>query len=75
MFCDGEFHPFVAYRVVYAFERYLNDDQTTVIVAVNRGGADYTLYLGSAYKDMLSGRRYAEHCTIEPNGYVILQSV
>ncbi len=75
VFSDGDFHQIVADRGVYAFERSLNDDQTTVIVAVNRGGADYTLYLGSAYKDMLSGRRYAEHCTIEPNGYVILQSV
>ena len=66
VFSDGDFHQIVADRGVYAFERSLNDDQTTVIVAVNRGGADYTLYLG---------RRYAEHCTIEPNGYVILQSV
>lgn len=72
VFSDGDFHELAAERGVYAFERNSNNQQQSVIVAVNRGGSDYALYLGDTYKDMLSGRKYSERCVLEPNGYVIL---
>jgi len=72
VFSDGDFHQLAAECGVYAFERSANDVQTSVIVAVNRGERDYTLYLGDTYKDVLSGRKYNERCSLEPYGYVIL---
>ena len=75
VFSDGDFHELVAEKGVYAFERNANDEQISVIVAVNRGCADYSLYLGGVYKDMLSGRKYGERCVLEPNGYVVLSKV
>lgn len=75
VFSDGDFHELVAEKGVYAFERNANDQQMSVIVAVNRGNADYSVYLGGAYQDMLSGRKYSEHCVLEHNGYVILSKI
>lgn len=75
VFSDGDFHQLVAENGVYAFERSVNNEQMTVIVAVNRGTSDYTLYLGSTYQDMLSGRKYSEHCSLEINGYAILSKI
>ena len=75
VFSDGDFHELVAECGVYAFERNANDVHMSVTVAVNRGGCDYSLYLGGTYQDMLSGRKYSERCILEPNGYVILKKV
>lgn len=72
VFTDGDFHELIAENGVYAFERNANDEQMSVIVAVNRGESDYAIYLGGAYKDMITGRKYNERCVLEPNGYVIL---
>ena len=51
------------------------ETQTSVMVAVNRGCGDYSLYLGGAYKDLLTGRKYSEQCVIEPYGFVVLVKI
>lgn len=72
VFSDGDFCELVAEQGVYAFSRECKVSQTEVIVAVNRGGRDYKLYLGDTYADIFTGRKYREYCGLQPNGYVIL---
>lgn len=75
VFAEGDFHQLVAERGVYAFERKLQKKQTEVVVAVNRGGAEYSLYLGDTYEDVFTGRRYKDVCRLQNNGYVVLKRV
>lgn len=75
VFSDGDFHQLVAEHGVYAFERALQQTQTDVIVAVNRGGKEYTLYLGDTYEDVFTGRKYSEVCRLQNNGYVVLKRI
>lgn len=75
VFADGDFRQLVAEKGVYAFERSLEETQTEVIVAVNRGGKEYNLYLGSVYEDVFTGRRYSDFCKLQHNGYVVLKRV
>lgn len=77
VFADGDFHQLVAERGVYAFERSLQNTQTqtTVVVGVNRGNQSYNLRLAGVYEDLLTGRKYANECNLQPNGYVVLKKV
>lgn len=75
VFCDGDFNEISAENGVYAFSRVSVETQTSVMVAVNRGCGDYSLYLGGAYKDLLTGRKYSEQCVIEPYGFVVLVKI
>lgn len=75
VFSDGDFHQLVAEKGVYAFERVDPQTETSAIVAVNRGGDSYNLYLGGIYEDMFTGRKYSENCNLLPNGYVILKKL
>lgn len=75
VFSEGDFHQLVAEHGVYAFERVLQRTQTDVVVAVNRGGDEYTLYLGDTYEDVFTGRRYSEVCHLQNNGYVVLKRI
>lgn len=75
VFADGDFRQLVAESGVYAFQRVLQQNQTEVIVAVNRGNREYCLYLGDIYEDVFTGRKYADVCKLQTNGYVILKRV
>lgn len=75
VFADGDFNQIVADRGVYAFRRTDIATQTEVVVAVNRSGAEYKLYLGDTYLDLLTGRLYKDWCEVEPCGYVILKRI
>lgn len=75
VFSEGDFRQLVAEKGVYAFERTLQDTQSEVIVAVNRGGSEYNLYLGSVYEDVFTGRKYRDFCKLQHNGYVVLKKV
>ncbi len=75
VFSDGDFRQLVAERGVYAFQRVLQQNQTEVIVAVNRGDKEYRLYLGDTYEDVFTGRVYADKCKLQTNGYVILKRI
>ena len=72
VFSDGDFHELVAEKGVYAFERVDTATETQAIVAVNRGGEAYNLYLGDTYEDALTGRKYSNSCDLQPNNFVIL---
>lgn len=72
VFSDGDFHELVAERGVYVYERACTETETKAIVAVNRGGESYRLYLGDVYEDALTGRRYSESCELPVNSYLIL---
>ncbi len=75
VFADGDFHQLVAEHGVYAFKRVLQEKQTEVIVAVNRGGNEYKLYLGDVYEDVFTGRQYRDFCKLTNNGYVVLKKI
>lgn len=73
VFAEGDFRELVAENGVYAFQRELQETQTDVIVAVNRGGSEFNLYLGCTYEDVFTGRKYADVCNLQHNGYVVLK--
>ena len=75
VFADGDFRQLVAENGVYAFQRGSQQNQTEVIVAVNRGNREYCLYLGDIYEDVFTGRKYADVCKLQTNGYVILKRI
>ena len=75
VFAEGDFRELVAEHGVYAFERVLQETQTDVIVAVNRGGHEYNLYLGGTYENMLTGRRFSDVCNLQTNEYAVLKKI
>ena len=75
VFAEGDFHQLAAERGVYAFERVDTETDSQAIVAVNRGDDVYKLYLGDAYEDVLTGRKYSKSCHLQHNGYVILRKL
>lgn len=75
VFSDGNFRQLAAEHGVYAFLRMSENSQTEVIVAANRGGKEYDLYLGDTYEDVFTGRRYQNVCKLQHNGYVVLKKV
>ena len=75
VFQGGDFHELVAEQGVYAFERVDTATQMQVIVAVNRGCESYNLYLGYAFEDLLTGRKYHDNCSLQTNEYVILRKL
>ena len=72
VFSDGDFRQLLADNGAYVFSRTHVDSQTSVVVAVNRGGGNLTLPLDYVYRDLLTGRTYAGSCVVEPCGFVIL---
>ena len=75
VFVDGTFRELVAERGVYAFERKSQRTQTEVVVALNRGGAEYEIPLCGTYEDLLSGRRYQDVALLQHNAYVVLKKI
>ena len=75
VFQDGNFREIVAEHGVYAFERASVKTQTEVLVAVNRGGAEYVLPIDGAYEDLLTGRKYQSACSLPCDSFVVLKKV
>ena len=72
VFSDGDFRQLLHGNGAYVFSRSHVDSQTSVLIAVNRGGGNLNLPLDYVYRDMLTGRTYAGSCSVEPCGFVIL---
>ena len=72
VFTDGDFHELAAELGAYAFVRSSNSAKEQAVVIVNRGDTEYVLPLTGYYKDIFTGRRYADSCAVQPYGYAVL---
>jgi len=72
VFTDGDFHELAAALGAYAFVRSSNSAKEQAVVIVNRGDTEYVLPLTGYYKDIFTGRRYADSCAVQPYGYAVL---